>query len=60
MKVFQNQEDKQLVQTIVQLEQDQCLAAVYQGTGFEVKRRKTQMKDYFTKTIFLYKWVDNM
>jgi hypothetical protein len=50
MKVFQNQKDKQLVQTIVQLEQ--CLAAVYQGTGFEVKRRKIQMKDFFPKKFF--------
>jgi hypothetical protein len=51
--IFQSQEDKQLVQTIVQLEQDQCLAAAYQGVGFEVKRRKLQMKDFSTKTIFL-------
>jgi hypothetical protein len=54
MKVFQSQEDKQLVQTIVQQQQDQCPAAAYQGTGFEVKRRKIQMKDYFTKKIFFY------
>jgi hypothetical protein len=46
MKLFQNQEDKPLVQTIVQLEQDQCLEAAYQGIGFEVKRRKIQMKDF--------------
>jgi hypothetical protein len=52
MKVFQNQADKQLVQTIVQLQKDQCLAAAYQGVGFEVKRRKIQMKDFFPMTIF--------
>jgi hypothetical protein len=51
--IFQSQEDKQLVQTIVQLQQDQCLAEVYQGVGFEVKRMKIQMKDFFTKTIFI-------
>jgi hypothetical protein len=45
MKVFQIQEDKQLAQTIVQV--DQCLAAAYQGIGFEVERRKIHMKDLF-------------
>jgi hypothetical protein len=52
MKLFQSQEGKQLVQTIVQLQQDQCLETANQGIGFEVKRRKFQMKDFFTETIF--------